>query len=234
MIRPTMLLGFMTLLLIAPASFAEPSRANWKKLPAVEDGPWEPCNFGGDGEVEIEAGVIKLGFGDPLTGVRLKPKFPKENFEIELEARRTTGYDFFCGLTFPVGEGNCSFVLGGWGGGVVGLSSIDQMDASENETTNFKTFDNEKWFKIRVRVSEKQVEGWIDDKVFVSVPRQDRDFAIRAEMDPTLPVGIACYQCTAEVRNVRWRSLRGKDSQSNAKQDDEAQPATNRSGESDE
>ncbi len=196
--------------LVSPAEAAPPqeaSKPSWKKLPATAAGPWEPCNFGGDGDVVIEDGVIELGFGDPLTGVRLDKPFPKDNFEIALEARRTTGYDFFCGLTFPVGEGHCSFILGGWGGGVVGLSSIDRMDASENETTAYKVFDNEEWFQVRVRVRPEQIDAWINGKVFADVPRKDREFTIRTEMDPTLPVGIACYQCTAEIRNVRWRKL---------------------------
>lgn len=230
MSRLLILIGFLTLPLITPQSFAEKPDPTWKKLPAVEGGPWEPCNFGGDGEVAIEKGTIKLGFGDPLTGVRLKPDFPQDDFELKLEARRTTGYDFFCGLTFPVGDGNCSFVLGGWGGGVVGISSIDQMDASENETTAFKTFDNEEWYEIRIRVSKEQVEAWIDDKVFARVPREDRTFSIRAEMDPTLPVGIACYQCTAEIRNVQWRNLKVGEAQADSGKDKASSAASRASG----
>jgi hypothetical protein len=47
------------------------------------------------------------------------------NYEIKLEAKKVTGNDFFCGMTFPVGDSFCSFIVGGWGGPVVGLSSID-------------------------------------------------------------------------------------------------------------
>lgn len=61
---------------------------------------------------------------------------PVMNYELSLEAMRVDGSDFFCGLTFPVGSNFCSFIVGGWGGGVVGLSSLNSEDASQNETTN--------------------------------------------------------------------------------------------------
>lgn len=180
----------------------------WQPLATSKQGPWEACNFGGDGEVQFAANAITLGMGDPLTGVRLKDdvKFPKNDYEITLEARRTSGFDFFCGLTFPIGEGQASFILGGWSGGVVGLSSIDGNDASENETTAFKTFDNDKWYKVRVRVDDR-VRCWIDGKNFVDVPLQGRRFSIRDEMDPSLPLGVACFQTKSELRNLRWRKL---------------------------
>jgi len=179
----------------------------WTPLPTGKDGVWEACNFGGDGEIEFSEKVVKMGMGDPLTGIRLKQEaFPKENFEIELQARRTSNFDFFCALTFPVGEGHVSFVLGGWSGGVVGISSIDGRDASENETTTFQTFDNDKWYTVRVRVDDK-IHCWIDGKSFAEVERGEHQFTIRDEMDPSLPVGIGAFQVTSELRNIRWRKL---------------------------
>ncbi|WP_153559038.1 3-keto-disaccharide hydrolase [Roseimaritima sediminicola] len=201
----------------SPAKASQPAgkaddKTKWIALPTTAEGPWENCNFGGDGEITFEDGVAKLGFGDPLTGIRLtKEGFPRENFEIQLQARRTSGFDFFCGLTFPVGKGHVSFILGGWSGGVVGISSIDGRDASENETTDFRTFENEQWYTVRARVDEKTIQCWIDDKQHVDVERGDHEFTIRNEMDPSLPVGIAAFQVTSEIRNVRYRKLDSAD-----------------------
>jgi len=175
-------------------------------------GRWEVCEFGGDGPVKIGESTISLGRGDPMTGVRWDGDFPRDRFELRLEGRRTEGFDFFCGLTFPVGEGRCSLILGGWGGGVVGLSSIDGADASSNATTQFKNFDNGTWYKIRVRVEPEKITCRIDDHVWVEQEREDREFDIRIEMDPTLPMGIANYRCGSELRNLEWRRLgRGQD-----------------------
>ena len=61
----------------------------------------------------------------PATGIRSTAVIPKSNYEIRLEAKRTDGNDFFCGLTFPVQEGFATLIVGGWGGGVTGISNID-------------------------------------------------------------------------------------------------------------
>lgn len=179
----------------------------WKKL----SGSWVVSQFGGDGPVEIGENLITFGYGDPLTGIRWEGELLRENYEVELEARRTDGFDFFCGLTFPVGKDNVSFILGGWGGGVVGISSIDGRDASENDTTDFRNFDNEKWYKVRVRVDPYEIRCWIDDKVACDHPRKGHEFDIRYEMDQCVPMGIAAYQCKSEYRNLRVRPLSEKE-----------------------
>ena len=175
-------------------------------------GSWETIRFGGEGEVGIEKNRIEIGSGDPMTGVRWKGEVLKENYEIELEAQRKDGFDFFCGLTFPIGDAHASFICGGWGGGVVGLSSIKDIDASSNETSQFKQFENGKWYKIRVRVTTKKVECFIDDAEMVSVEREDRLFSTRFEMDSSTPLGMAAYQCVAEYRNIQFRKLVGDSS----------------------
>ncbi len=180
---------------------------DWKPL----KGSWVVSQFGGDGPVEITDNLIKFGFGDPLTGIRWEGDVLRENYELELEARRTDGFDFFCGLTFPVGENNVSFILGGWGGGVVGISSVDGRDASENDTTSFRNFDNDKWYKVRVRVEPNEIRCWIDDKAAAEQIRQGHEFDIRYEMDQSVPMGVAAFQCTTELRNIRMRKLTEKE-----------------------
>jgi hypothetical protein len=175
----------------------------WK--PLTES--WDVCEFGGDGPVEIKGKLVKLGLGDPLTGIQWEGEPPRENYEIELEARRTDGFDFFCGLTFPVGKNHVSLVLGGWGGGVVGISSVDGFDASENETTSFRNFENDKWYKVRARVDANEILCWIDDKIVVEQPRKGHEFDIRFEMDLCVPLGVAAFQCDSELRNIRLRKL---------------------------
>src|SRR5262245_23633307 len=91
---------------------------------------WEVTDFAGHGEVRAEGEQIILEIGAFLTGIHRANAPPKVNYEVTLEAMKLAGSDFFCGLTFPVGESFCSFIVGGWGGGVVGLSSIDGEDAS--------------------------------------------------------------------------------------------------------
>ena len=44
------------------------------------------------------------------------------------------GSDFFAVLLFLTSESHATLILGGWGGSLIGISSIDDFDASENET----------------------------------------------------------------------------------------------------
>lgn len=190
-----------------PPAAKDADNSCWHRVATADPSLWESCRFGGDGEVTFAADRIHLGVGDPLTGVRCLTEIPRENFEIQLEARRTSGFDFFCGLTFPIGEGHASLILGGWAGGIAGLSSIDGEDASDNATKRLMHFDNDRWYPVRVRVDAERVQAWVDDQRIVDQPRGDHQFDIRAEMDPSLPLGMAAFQCDAELRNFRWRKL---------------------------
>ena len=130
---------------------------------------WRETPFAGHGEVHCQAGVIVLSMGDPFTGINWTNEFPKMNYEVALDAMRLMGSDFFCGLTVPVGTNCCSLIVGGWGGSLVGISSLDGMDASENETTKFTSFESGRWYRIRLRVTEKKIEAWIDKDKLVDV-----------------------------------------------------------------
>jgi hypothetical protein len=170
-------------------------------------GQWKPTGFGGEGEVVVEAGAIKIGMGADLSGITWGGEVPRQDYEISLDAQRADGNDFFCGLTFPVGQDPCSFIVGGWGGGVVGLSSIDGEDAAHNATTSFKEFKTGRWYTIRVRVSPERIVCFIDDEQVVDQPLADKKLSIRDEVSPSKPLGIATYATTALVKNIRWRPL---------------------------
>src|SRR5439155_11024921 len=128
---------------------------------------WRETQFAGRGEVQCQAGLIVLNMGDPFTGINWTNDFPKLNYEVALDAMRVTGSDFFCGLTVPVGDTFCSWIVGGWGGSLLGISSLDHNDASENETTRFVNFETGRWYRIRLRVTTRRIEAWIDQDKMV-------------------------------------------------------------------
>lgn len=169
---------------------------------------WEPTNFGGEGSVEIKDGVLMLGRGDPLTGVTSKKKdLPTDKYEMRWKAKRVDGTDFFAGVTFPIGKEHCSFICGGWGGGLVGISSINGNDASENETSSFRDFKNNKWYSFRVRVESKVLKVWIDDEEVVSLDREGKSFSLRAEVLSSRPLGYCAFQSVTEVKEWEYRVL---------------------------
>ena len=170
-------------------------------------GDWKSSGFGTDGPITVEQGAISIGMGDPLSGITWQGKFPTDRYEIAVEARRTDGFDFFCGLTFPVGADACSLILGGWGGGLVGLSSIDGVDASENETTQYREFETGRWYDVRVRVEPEAITCLLDGKEIISQPRGEHEISIRAEMFLCKPLGVATYATASQLRNLRYRRL---------------------------
>lgn len=168
---------------------------------------WEITNFGTEGEVYVSDGEIVLGMGDGCTGITWADSFPKMNYELSLEAKRVMGIDFFCGLTFPVNEDFCSFIVGGWAGPVVGLSTIDGLDASENETFTLKKFTKDEWYRIKLRVTAEKIETWINEEKIVDFPYRGRRLSIRPEVDLSRPFGIATWKTTGAIRNIYLRML---------------------------
>lgn len=169
---------------------------------------WKSAKFGGEGEVRVEKGAIVMERGEAMTGITYtRGDFPKMNYEITLEGKRLAGNDFFCTTTFPVGDSHCSLVVGGWGGTVVGLSSLNFADASENETTKYQTFKQDKWYRVRIQVVPDRIKAWIDDKPFVDVETKDRKISIRIECDLCKPFGIATWRTAGAVRDIRVRTL---------------------------
>lgn len=170
---------------------------------------WMVTDFAGHAEPKVEDGIIHIPAGLALSGINLTNQPPKMNFELTLEAKKIDGSDFFCCLTFPYGESHCSFVVGGWGGGLVGISSVDGMDASENDTADYMVFENDKWYRISVRVTPEKIETWIDKSKLVDLETKDRKIGMRfGEIDESVPIGIATWITSSALRDLRIRTIK--------------------------
>ena len=208
--------GVPALLLVASLAAAdEPARKakadpyQWKDL---FDGKalngWKAPKFGGEGKVTVEQGSIALGMGEPMTGIAWTGDFPKVDYEVTFDGMKTEGNDFFATATFPVADSFCSFVTGGWAGTVIGLSSIDYNDASENATSGFKTFDKNRWYHFRIRVTKSKIECWIDEQKAVDFVTTGHKISLRFEVDPCRPFGFCSYLTEGRLRKIRLRQLK--------------------------
>ncbi len=166
-----------------------------------------PFQFGGDGSHRVVQNELVLEPGSPLTGGTFDVKLPKDRYEVAFETERLSGIDFFCGLTFPTPHGELTLVLGGWGGTVCGLSSIDGADASENATRTLRHFENGTLRAVRIRVSGDDVQVFVDNEPFLAADLRGRQANVRAEVEPCRPFGFCCYLVTARLVNLRWRRL---------------------------
>ena len=169
---------------------------------------WKPTKFMGEGPVTVENGQIVLASGNDLTGITWSgPALPTTSYELALQAMRIAGSDFFAGVTFPVGESFCSLILGGWGGSMVGLSNINGMDASENQTSQAIEFKSGQWYDIRIRVTPEKIETWLDEKQIVDLELKGNKIDTRIEVDASQPLGIASFRTKSALRNIRLRRL---------------------------
>ncbi len=211
---------FLLILSLAAASFsrtstgAEPPAAKEKNPANLFNGMnldgWRVADmfdFAKHGPVVVEKGEIVLGTGQPATGISWKGELPRMNYELSLDAKRIEGDDFFCGLTFPVDKSYCTLIIGGWGGGVTGLSNLEDQSAVDNATTGYTEFKQNQWYRIRLRVTTEKVEAWIDKEQIVDVKAADRKFSIWWEQEPVRPLGIATWRTKAALRNIQLTRL---------------------------
>jgi hypothetical protein len=169
---------------------------------------WRPTKFVGEGPVKVENGQIILEAGSDLTGITWSGReLPTTNYELSLQAMRVQGRDFFAGVTFPVADSFCSLILGGWGGQVIGLSSINGMDASENDTSQSMEFESGRWYDVRIRVTSAKIQAWLDNREIISVNIEGNEISTRIEVDKSKPLGIASWRTKAALRQIRLRRL---------------------------
>ena len=206
--------AMLCLLVVVPGAGQEgrsPSAAKIRER-SLFDGKslegWKKTDFAHPGDVKVEAGLIVLPTGRPMTGITSTRKdLPRTDYELRFEAMRSAGADFFAAATFPVGDSYLTFVNGGWGGNVTGLSCLDGMDASENETNHFIKYQNKTWYTFRIQVTGEVVRCWVDDKEVVAVRHKDRQLRTRIESRACEPLGFATWDTAGALRKITLRPL---------------------------
>ncbi|MEZ6013799.1 MAG: DUF1080 domain-containing protein [Planctomycetota bacterium] len=175
--------------------------------PAIPSG-FEETAFGGEGLASIDANRIELEPGVPLSGVTWTGALPSAPYELEVEFTKRFGNDFPCAITFPVAGSWLTLVLGGWGGTVCGLSSLDGEDAARNDTRFVRAFAPGARVLARLEVDEAAVRAWLDGELVVDVALAGRAVGVRPEMLPSRPLGLAAFATSTVVHRVAWRERR--------------------------
>lgn len=197
---------------IAPDEADGPAEGDgWVSLvPEEGSGAWKALELGGEGPTEWKDGVLHIGAGADLSGMLWTGDLPEAPYEIALEARRTMGSDFFCGLTVPVRSKDVcvTLVVGGWGGDLVGVSCIDWFDAADNETTTYQDFEENTWYAVRMAVRKNRLQGWIGGEPVFDVDTTDRELSLRSgAIEEAAPLSLTTFTTGGEIRGIRWRAL---------------------------
>ena len=167
---------------------------------------WKVAEMVGGGAVSVlPDGEIECGFGNPLTGIAYTNTPLRMNYELSLEIMRVQGMDFFAALTIPIETNCCTVIIGGWGGNLCGISSFDYMDASENQWSEAREFENGRWYTLRVRVTPGVLQVFLNENLYTARIEFDASsrFSLRlgSDIEMTAPLGLATYHTKARWRN---------------------------------
>ena len=170
---------------------------------------WEIVRYGGEGEPYVRNGVLVLPRSSSgiMTGVCwVGDSLPVNDYVFYYEARRVEGKDIFAGLSFPYGDTHASLIISGWGGVVNGISSIDGYDASENETTQLFSLEDNEWHQVELRVTADSICALVDYEPAVDLATAGKKIHLRGDL---LDTGLTlwAFNSTGEIRNIRIKVL---------------------------
>ena len=75
-----------------------------------------------------------------------------------------------------------------------------------------RDFDQGKWYKLRLLVSENRFQGFVGEKQIVNVGIKDRKIGMRfGEIEESVPLGLSTFRTPAEYKNITIRHLNDKE-----------------------
>jgi hypothetical protein len=190
---------------------AEGAAEPW--ISGSELGDWKALDIAGAGKVEVRNGELTMGAGEGMTGVVYagKREIPVVDYELSWEAVKLQGVDFFGAASFPVRDRKtcATFINGGWGGGVTGISCIDGSAANDNKTCSYQQYEEGKWYRFRVMVTADVIQAWVDDKRVVNCDIKGAHISLRfGDIEGCAPFGFATWMTKGSVRNIAFRKLK--------------------------
>lgn len=188
---------------------------SWDLLDDKNAALWQQAGIPDEGRISVAKGELTMSIGAPMTGCKF-PNWtglglPGTSYSISYEATRVEGDDIFAMCTFPVSshDAHATFVLGGWGGTVTGISSIDFSDANENSTRGEQRYENGVWYRVRIEVRPEDIRALVNDRPMVNVSIKGRKVGLRTGfIDHCLPFGFATWNTMGKVRKVKVNVLR--------------------------
>ncbi len=178
---------------------------------------WQVLEGGGfrdHGKVHVRAGLLRMELGPghrPQTGIAYTGPFPRDDYEVEVDAMRAGGnLDFGC-LVFPLGDDHCTLIVGGHiHGNLLGFREVDRRDAWDDPKGHrWFDFKPNTWYRLRLRVERDTLTVWVDDKEQFAMPRAGHRFEPVASFATATPFGVCTHATASAIRSIRVRRLDG-------------------------
>ncbi len=68
-------------------------------------------------------------------------------------------------------------------------------------------FEKGQWYDIRVRVTPKRIQAWINEKLTVDAFPKGRKISVRSEIAASQPFGICSWHTRAALRAIQVREM---------------------------
>src|SRR5436190_360789 len=84
-----------------------------------------------------------------------------------------------------------------------------RADASENQSTGFKKYEEGRWYRVHIKVTDKKLEAWVDEELMADVELEGLKIEMRTgEIEASQPLGIASYRTKSALKDIRWRPVK--------------------------
>lgn len=197
------MIGVLVGLFVRPGSwvsmFDGATLAGWRVVTK------NPCDL--SGEVYVREGQLVLERAvERSTSICWTRSMPRTNYEIKMEAMRTAGPGCLCHLVFPVGDLHCLLLVGA-DGICVALDEVDGVDYKENVTARPMTFEEGRWYHIRLRVTPTHIAIWIDDDKMIDLSLAEHKVKTPPAWTILQPLGLGNWESASAFRNIAMRRL---------------------------
>ncbi|MBM4039871.1 MAG: DUF1080 domain-containing protein [Planctomycetes bacterium] len=158
----------------------------------------------------VKEGQLVLGQEGTSGGVVRQGEFPRLNYEVSLEAMKIAGNVDFCMIVFPIGDQEAVWKFGGGAtGNHVALHWVNGGVIPGDEAARVTDITAGRWYKLRIRVTDERVEGWMDEEKKFDLARGATKFTLEDMYAGMRPFGIGTWYTQGAVRNLRLRRLAG-------------------------
>jgi WD40 repeat protein/serine/threonine protein kinase/formylglycine-generating enzyme required for sulfatase activity len=176
---------------------------------------WQVIEMGKEfvrhGRVFAKDGQLVMEKGDPATGIKSTRSLPKIDYEVSLEAMRHGGTGSMCEVIFPVNDQSCKLDLGGGDNKYVYIEHVDGHTGPNNVTRQDMVCENDRWYSLRLRVTDVAIQVWVDDEKVVDFAPEGRVFSLHPNQKPLAPFGLRTWKTHSTLRNIRLRRLKPED-----------------------
>jgi hypothetical protein len=174
----------------------------------------DPCDLHGkvyarNGQLVLEK-AVERSTSISWTGFTL----PRTNYEIKLEAMRTDGPGCVCHVVFPVGDSYCLLNVGGVAGEgkegtIVALDRVDSYTSvdKDNPTTRPMTFEDNRWYRILLRVTPTGISVLIDGDYITGLSLTEHEVGLPPPWIILRPLGLGNWESASAFRNIAVRRL---------------------------